>query len=107
MTAGIPKSLKQAFHSAVYAFDNAQRGLGDRDPTIVSDDQRYANATIGEIAELAAAYDDPLPDDVYAYLQNLAPPTLSQFDKTYAAAAAVLQEMYRRLQASRPDHKKP
>jgi hypothetical protein len=92
---GIPTALEKTFRNAVFAYINAQRGVGgDWDPRPATGDMTYWNKTIGDIAIMASIYDDPLPEDIFETLRALAPQGRRDFPQTFAAAGLLLSAMY-------------
>jgi len=88
MTAEYPisQNLVQAFRNAIVIVWS-----GD-DPIVMLDGKEFS---IGEMADFAANFNEPMPEDVYAYLCVVAAMVdKSPADKTFAAGGRCLRRLY-------------
>jgi hypothetical protein len=82
----ISQNLVQTFRNAIVTLWS-----GD-DPIVFLDGKQFS---IGEIADRASDFDDPMPEDVYAYLCVVAAMVNKRpADKTFAAGGRCLRRLY-------------
>jgi hypothetical protein len=90
---GIDADLQRAFLNAIYALDDWSPGRDE--PSLRYERRRY---TIGDIADLAACYNDRVTANVWVYLRQ---PWRGgePGDNTFAAAGRSLRRLYDEMKA--------
>ena len=93
METEISGDLARAFLNAIHALEDWTAGRDE--PSLQYNGQRY---TIGEIADLAASYRDPVARNVWVFLRE--PWRASKpGDNTFAAAGLSLRTLYDEMKA--------